>query len=476
MPLDYRILQQAPQPVQPNTLGSLGNILAVGKLMDQDRAAQQKADADRVLAQLSAQFANDPEKAIPELYRLGFTTQARELEDHVDKRKKALFEIRKSELDGDLTAGRISAEKAKAERDAMDATSPDKMAPFFAASENESDWQNAVALTRLKFGPNADAFIAQMGAFDPSKARFAGRVVMGPEKVAIDVDRDLTREQQAAQAATDDARADEALKATIAYQQGQLSNTRRGQDLTDKRVRDNAKLTGQGGGMTATAAAQIPPQARAVTARIVTGMPGTQTGPITQEVARLAAEGDEARLKSYLKYAATQKVGVAQRTAIQGRIETLTALKDAEALLKQVPTGFIRGTWENTMAALGKTSDPRLREIGTRMGVILSNYMRSISGAAVSDNEAKRLTPLIPNYKNDLSVNLATLKGFANTLKSFDKAFYQETFGQDYDWVMSSATSTGGGSGFSFLLPDGRRATFPTAAAMEAAKKAMGIK
>lgn len=239
MPLDYRILQQAPQPVQPNTLGSLGNILAVGNLMDQDRAAQQKAEADRVLAQLSAQFANDPEKAIPELYRLGFTTQARELEDHVDKRKKALFDIRKAELDGDLTAGRISAEKAKAERDAMDAESPEKMAPYFAAAENDNDWQNAAALARLKFREKAEPFIAQMGAFDPAKAKFAGRVVMGPEKVAIDVDRDLTRQQALtiAEGQQETARRGQDISAET-QRRGQdvsAATTRRGQDLTDKR-------------------------------------------------------------------------------------------------------------------------------------------------------------------------------------------------------------------------------------------------
>ncbi len=156
---------------------------------------------------------------------------------------------------------------------------------------------------------------------------------------------------------------------------------------------------------------------------------------------------------------------------MRGRVETLSALKDAEELLKSVPTGFVKGTWEDTMRALGNTSDPKMVELGTRMGTVLANYMRSISGAAVADKEAERLQKLIPNYRNSLSVNLGQLKGFSEAIKSFDRGFYEDVFGQDYDWVMGS----GGGSGAVRVKgKDGVTYKFPNQAAADAFKKGGG--
>jgi hypothetical protein len=214
-----------------------------------------------------------------------------------------------------------------------------------------------------------------------------------------------------------------------------------GQDVTaDARPVPPASSGGGGGGQTATT---MPAPAKAVIARVITGLPSTRVGPIVAEANRLAASGNEDELRSYLKYAATRTVGEARQEVMRGRVETLSALKDAESLLKEVPTNYLKGTWEDTARFLGTTSDPKLVELGTRMGTILANYMRSISGAAVADKEADRLGKLIPNYRNTLTVNLGQLKGFSDALKSFDAGFYQNTFGEHYDWVMGGSKKGG---------------------------------
>lgn len=204
---------------------------------------------------------------------------------------------------------------------------------------------------------------------------------------------------------------------------------------------------GSGAGAGLDVSSRLPPQALAVYDRVLVNVPGTRVGAIKQGMNRLAASGaSEDQMKDFLKYASVETLGQADKTAMIGRMQTLTALKDAETLLREVPTNYLRGTWEDTMRALGTTSDPKLVQLGTQMGTILANYMRSISGAAIAESEAARLSKLIPNYRNTLTVNKNQIQGFSDALRSFDNAFYQYKFGDNYDWVMGTGALKGGGS------------------------------
>lgn len=279
----------------------------------------------------------------------------------------------------------------------------------------DDDFQGAAML----FGLDAKALGILKGKygaqFTPDYAKRASELAMTPEQRGLAADR-----------AADNVRQDAAARETVRHNRAMESG-------------------GGGGGMTTQAVSRLPPQAVSVYDRVVVGVPGTRIGSIRDGMSRLASTGaPESEIKSFLKLAAVETLGQADRTAMIGRMQTLTALKDAETLLSQVPTGYIKGTWEDTMRALGNTSDPRLVELGTRMGTILANYMRSISGAAIADKEAERLMKLIPNYKNSLTVNKGQLKGFGDALRSFDNAFYQYKFGDHYDWVMGTGTTQSG--------------------------------
>lgn len=269
----------------------------------------------------------------------------------------------------------------------------------------------------------------------------------------------LTPKEQAdlANTAADNLRADEAANRQAS--QDAITNAYRGREVAATEGNLRARQA-EGASASAPMPTTLPPQARAVADRVLVGVPGTRVGSIKQGLNNLAKNGaSEDEVKSFLKLAAVETLGEANKTAMIGRIQTLTALKDAEAALKSVPTGLIKGTWEDTMRALGTTSDPKLVELSTRMGAILANYMRSISGAAIADKEAERLGNLMPSYKKTLEVNIGRIKGFSEALRSFDNAFYQYKFGNNYDWVMGTSGNTPPPAGAQRQRPAGVPAT-----------------
>ena len=384
--LDHTILRGAPVPVPPNSLGSLGRIEAIGQLVQRDRAAKEEREAQALLQQLGQQYAENPDGMVVELRRRGYAKQAGDLENHLIEYKKKVFDARKSQLDGDLTAGKITAEKAEAERKAMEAKSPDKMMAMFAAAQTPEDWANAQAMTKFKFGEEALPFLAEMGEFNPSKAAFAGRAVMGPEKVAIDVDRDLTRDQakaiadanrdqQAALAATDDARLDEALKQTIAYQQGQLANTRRGQDISAETARRGQNMTDA--------------RARAD-----------------------AAQGGTGGVK--LSATAIDKVAAVD--------QSMGMLDDIERLLPRMgrSIGLVDGRISKAKLATGAGVTPELAEFDAQLTGLKNAVIKATTGAAMSEPEAKRIMGQLPDLSQPEAVfkaRLATTRKNLDTLK-----------------------------------------------------------
>ena len=306
----------------------------------------------------------------------------------------------------------------------VDASNVTKALGLVSIAHDELQGHDAMEFAKVM---NVDDDLAKMGfgQWTPDAPVRAQQFLMGPGKTA-----DLAEQ-----------------KADNQRQEATAAETARHNRATEGAAQANITLRRQEGAAANTPLPKnIPPQASAVVDRVLIGVPGTRTGAIKQGLSNLAQRGaSEDQIKSYLRLAAVETLGQADKSAMVGRMQTISALKDAEALLQQVPTGMIKGTWEDTARALGTTSDPRMVELGTRMGTILANYMRSISGAAIADKEADRLGKLIPNYRNSLSVNLGQIKGFSDTLRSFDNAFYQYKFGDNYDWVMG----TGGGSGAS---------------------------
>lgn len=246
MPVDYTILRQAPEPVPAGSLGSLGRMEAISRLAEADRQRQQDAQADALLSQISAQYADNPDGAVGELRRRGFAKQAQALELHIADLKKKQFEARKVDLENQRLTGQIDGDRAEREMKAMDANSPEKMLTFVAGATTPEEWENGKALMRFKFGAKADPVIATLGDFDPARAGFAGRTVMGPDKVA-DNERQLeaNRATVANQAATQAHQA-AVLAESVRHNQATESNQRRGQDLTDKRASATAKVGATG--------------------------------------------------------------------------------------------------------------------------------------------------------------------------------------------------------------------------------------
>lgn len=58
---------------------------------------------------------------------------------------------------------------------------------------------------------------------------------------------------------------------------------------------------------------------------------------------------------------------------------------------------------------MGTTTDVQLAMANNQLGILLANYIRSISGTAASDTEVSRLIDKLPQIKNVDSLNTALI-------------------------------------------------------------------
>lgn len=58
---------------------------------------------------------------------------------------------------------------------------------------------------------------------------------------------------------------------------------------------------------------------------------------------------------------------------------------------------ILNGKWQEVQEKLGTSGDPTLLELGQTMRMLAANYIKSISGAAVSDQEREALMQNIPS-------------------------------------------------------------------------------
>lgn len=242
------------------------------------------------------------------------------------------------------------------------------------------------------------------------------------ERSPATLDR-LAKEKAATLAQTnvdaDNKRLDAQQKSTEAYQAGMLSAAQ----TTANAAMARAKAASAG------LDEAMPEAYQNALGRALIGVPATRRPSTVALINNLWAQGDKAQMGEVIQQAALSNEPVATQSLITGRRATVAALQDLRAQLSKVPTGFITGTVENTARRLGKTSNPELAKLGAALTDALINYRHANTGAAFGTIEDKDYRSLIPNYSNDLPVNLAILDGLAGAMASRDRDYWEHKLG-----------------------------------------------
>jgi hypothetical protein len=147
-----------------------------------------------------------------------------------------------------------------------------------------------------------------------------------------------------------------------------------------------------------------------------------------------AANPDDPAIKQTIIQLATEGENVETKKQIRGRAAMLNSLQQVGTVLDDlekagVQTGIYRGSMENMSRALGKSTDPRLVRLGTRLDALLVEYRRNTTGVQFSERESEAYARMFPTYRNDLPVNKALIQGLADEAASQDRSYWMGKLG-----------------------------------------------
>ncbi len=151
---------------------------------------------------------------------------------------------------------------------------------------------------------------------------------------------------------------------------------------------------------------------------------------VVRNVENYLKQGNVPAAKNYLRQVALTYEPVETRNKVSGRREASRHMEDITALLKEVPTGLLKGTVEQTANYLGTTNDPKLRALKSRLTSTMQAYRRSITGAAFSDKESGEYADFWADFKKDLPTNLATIQGLMGKFNADDATFWFSVFSE----------------------------------------------
>lgn len=230
------------------------------------------------------------------------------------------------------------------------------------------------------------------------------------------------------------------------------------QKIDGTRAPVRATSGGSGGGGNATAS-DVPAEYRVLASQAIGSRAPAHSKVSAQgTLAQLWASGDKDSVNNYIRSLAIDSEPSTVKERITSRIETVDALKDTAALLRElkaagVDTGIMQGGAEKMAQYLGSTGDPRLAALGTQLSTILMNYRRGITGAAFSASEAGEYAKIWPSISSNLALNEAQIDGLARTLQGADASYWRRKLGDKGAELVGAIPKTGAGPDVA-LSPD----------------------
>ena len=146
-------------------------------------------------------------------------------------------------------------------------------------------------------------------------------------------------------------------------------------------------------------------------------------------------KGDTEGAKEYLKRMALTSGTADQQNQIMQKERTTEFLgeirSDLDTLEKNgVPTGFLKGSYENMLARVGQVKDPEMRKVATKIAIAVMNYRRSMTGVQFGMIENEEYKRLFPGINRTGDFNTANLNALEETLHGDLKKFYSLSMGR----------------------------------------------
>lgn len=408
MPLDPSLVFGSSPDVKPFDM--LGTIVRAETFNDQQAARKAKqAEAERQARaeQILQQYADDPDTGIEVLRGIDYKS-ADEAQKSLTASRRALADKRKVELDNeaaeltmlskflpdntetswnnakarfgtDPEAGVIfnqpyspelseqlrlyavsAADRLAAEKHAIESKEPSAWAPWFATADDQDEWDKARSAARVLLGKNADTFLSVLPEqWSPEAVVKAKALAMGPAKTADVADavegREIQREGQSITMRGQDMQAETAA--------ANRAVTVRGQDLVNARAKEAAASGGSGAG--------------------------------------------------------GAKLGVGAVEKIAGVDQSLAMLDDIDRLFPKMTgnVGVLDGLKAQAKLRTGIGIDEDLATFAAQITGLKNATIKALTGAAMSEPEAKRIMQQIPDLTNPESVFKARL---ATTRKNLE--------------------------------------------------------
>jgi hypothetical protein len=223
---------------------------------------------------------------------------------------------------------------------------------------------------------------------------------------------------------------------------------------------------------------------------------GSAEGQQKRDAARVAQfvqQGKTKEAQDLILSRVTSKMTGAERSAELDRRNTIDALVDMKSALAEYSattgdTGLVTGGIENIANKIGKTTDPKLAALKTRIIAATQKYRNSITGAAWGEQEAAEYKSIFPSITNTKKLNSTIIDTMIPLLQNNERnAIGLYLGGADvYDEVFSKPTTQTPTteavnlnnikvSGLTVTTPQGV-ITFPSQQALNAFKKDNGIK
>lgn len=130
--------------------------------------------------------------------------------------------------------------------------------------------------------------------------------------------------------------------------------------------------------------------------------------------------------------AVTPNLSAGQVSALADMDATIATAQKAKALASSVNTGFISGRVGKAAQSVGGASDNFI-DLNSQITNIKANFMKAMSGAAVSEQEAKRLSQFLPDVTDDENVIQRKLTNLTENLNQARESLYKAASGGAYN-------------------------------------------
>lgn len=166
-----------------------------------------------------------------------------------------------------------------------------------------------------------------------------------------------------------------------------------------------------------------------------------------EDLERKLDEGNTVAALDALREAAKSSVGVEQQKRVDGLEFTRDFLNEIQRDIVEYTNqggdlGIFAGTNEQIHNKVGKTSNPELAQLATKMESAVIAYRKSMSGVAFTPAEAEQYANIFPGISKEKDFNLSRIAGQQETYQAEINHFYSNRLGSEaYNNLLGSQTS-----------------------------------